>query len=76
MDINLNLGEWNSVFSVPSSVVDKHLKTASSVYVKVLLVILRNAGNRMNDQQISEQLSVPVDEVKEAVRYWEASGIF
>ena len=76
MDINLNLGEWNSVFSVPSSVVDKHLKTASSVYVKVLLVILRNAGNRMNDQQISEQLSVPVDEVKEAVRYWEAAGIF
>ena len=60
MDINLNLGEWNSVFSVPSSVVDKHLKTASSVYVKVLLVILRNAGNRISDQQISEQLSVPV----------------
>ncbi len=76
MDINLNLGEWNSVFSVPSSVVDKHLKTASSVYVKVLLVILRNAGGRMTDQSIAEQLSIPVDEVKEAVRYWESAGIF
>ncbi len=76
MDINLNLGEWNTVFSVPASVVDKHIKTASSVYLKVLLTILRNTGVRMNTAQVAEQLSVTEDEVTEAIRYWENAGVF
>ncbi len=76
MEINLNLGEWNTVFSVPASVVDKHIKTASSVYLKVMLIILRNAGARLNTAQIADMLSVNEDEVIEAIRYWEQAGIF
>ncbi|MBQ4153213.1 MAG: DnaD domain protein [Oscillospiraceae bacterium] len=75
MDINLNLGEWNTVFAIPTSVVDKHLKTASSVYLKVLLTVLRNSGTRLNTAQVAQLLSVTEDEVTEALRYWEQSGI-
>lgn len=76
MDINLNLGEWNTVFAVPAAVVDKHIKTASSLYLKVVLTVLRHAGVRMNTAQLAELLSITEDEVTEAVRYWETAGIF
>ncbi len=76
MEVNLNLGEWNTVFSVPASVVDKHIKTAGSVYLKVMLVVLRNAGARLNTAQIADMISVNEDEVIEAIRYWTKAGIF
>lgn len=72
----MNLGEWNTVFAVPVSVVDKHLKTASSVYIKVLLFILRNTGTRQNTLQIAQAVGITADEVTEAVRYWESAGLF
>ena len=37
MEYKLNLGSWNSVFAVPSDIVDKHLKLAGAVQLKVLL---------------------------------------
>ena len=72
----MNWGEWNTVFGVPVSVVDKHLKTASSVYIKVLLFILRNTGTRQNTLQIAQAVGITADEVTEAVRYWESAGLF
>lgn len=76
MDIRLNLGEWSRVFSVPVSVVDKHLRSVNETYLKVLLVVLRQGGDQISDESIAEMLSVPKDTVMEAVHYWNNAGIF
>ena len=44
MSINIDLGAWNSIFAVPSKVVDEGLKFSDGVKLKVLLFVLRNAG--------------------------------
>ena len=41
MSYLLNLGAWNSVFAVPTVLVDRHLKLAGSVQLKALLWLLR-----------------------------------
>ena len=45
MKFSINLGAWNSVFAIPTQVVDQHLKLAGGVHLKVLLWLLRHAGN-------------------------------
>ena len=44
MNYNINLGGWNSIFAVPSDVVDKYIKIASGSNIKVLLYFLRHCG--------------------------------
>ena len=44
MSYHINLGQWNSVFAVPASLVDQHIKLASEAQLKVLLYILRHSG--------------------------------
>ena len=44
MSYSINLGSWQSIFAVPSDVVDKHLKLAGGAQLKVLLWVLRHAA--------------------------------
>ena len=74
MEIYLNMGRFSSFLAVPMEVVDKHLPSASGLYVKVLLAVLR--ADRADTAEIASRLSVPESEVVEAVRYWIRSGIF
>lgn len=74
MDIRLNMGSFSSFLAVPNDVVDKHLATASGIYLKVLLAILR--ANRIDTAQIARKLSIPESDVVEAVGYWVQNGIF
>ena len=42
MNYSLDAGAWNSVFAVPSSVVDKYIKLADGASLKLLLYLLRH----------------------------------
>ena len=53
MSINIDLGVWNSIFAVPSKVVDEGLKFSDGVKLKVLLFVLRNAGSSFDESEIS-----------------------
>ena len=68
------MGRFSSFLAVPIEVVDKHLASASGLYVKVLLAVLR--ADRADTAEIAAKLSVPESEVTEAVGYWIRSGIF
>ncbi|MBR2715678.1 MAG: DnaD domain protein [Ruminococcus sp.] len=75
MSYKINLGAWNSVFAVPSSLVDTHLKLATESQLKVLLYILRNSDVDNDADSISKALSVHPDEVKNAVEFWVERGL-
>ncbi len=75
MSVNINLGSWNSVFAVPSKVVDEGLKFSDGVKLKVLLYILRNSGSELSNDSISKATGVNVTDIPEAVDYWVSMGI-
>lgn len=75
MSIKINLGTWNSVFAVPSEVVDNGLKFADGVKLKVLLCVLRNSGKDLTAEEISACTGVNETDIPEALEYWVSIGI-
>ena len=75
MSININLGNWSSVFAVPSVIVDKHIKLAGSAQLKVLLWILRHAGEDFSAENISAALNMHPADVTDAMQYWIETGL-
>lgn len=75
MSYHINLGQWNTVFAVPSSVTDQHLKLASSAQLKVLLYLLRHAGEPVSDESISKATGCSADEVANAAAFWVERGL-
>lgn len=76
MSFTVNLGLWGSVFAVPTSVVDNGLKLASDSQLKVLLYILRHNSSPLTDELISKDLGLHSDDVRDAIEYWNAKGLF
>ena len=75
MSYQISLGSWGSVFAVPSSVVDQHIKIASETQLKVLLYLLRHSDESLDDHQLSESLRISPEEVKNAVSFWIERGL-
>lgn len=75
MSFSINLGAWNSVFAVPSALVDRHIKLAGSMQLKVLLWVLRHAGENFNASDISAALGASTADVNDAMRYWIETGL-
>lgn len=75
MEYNLNLGIWKSVFAVPSEIVDKHIKLAGAAQLKVILWVLRHAGENFTTEDIAKALSMQPADVRDCMQYWEEMGI-
>ena len=76
MEFTIDFGAWNGVFAVPCSVVDIHLKLAGESSLKVLLWILRHAGQPVNTNTIASELSIAKSDVEDCIYYWVKAGIF
>ena len=75
MSYTINLGQWNSVFAVPSSVVDKYIKLATEAQLKVLLYILRHSGEEIGEDELSSDLRIDKQEVVNAIAFWTEQGL-
>ena len=75
MEYKMELGSWNSVFAVPSVIVDKHLKLAGAAQLKVLLWFLRHAGEVSSVNDISSALSMQEADVRDCMQYWVQTGV-
>ncbi len=75
MNFSLNLGNWNSIFAVPTCIVDKHIKLAGSAQLKVLLWVLRYSGTVFSIDDIASFLSMHPADVKDALQYWTTIGV-
>ncbi|MDR3178474.1 MAG: DnaD domain protein [Oscillospiraceae bacterium] len=75
MEFFIDLGVFNSVFAVPTCVVDEHIKLAGSVQLKVLLWILRHSQEKLSQEEIAKALSMHITEIKDAMLYWIETGV-
>ena len=76
MNYSLNAGEWNSVFAVPSSVVDKYIKIAGENSLKLLLYLLRHGGKAFSEDKLRDDLGFrEAGELEDAALFWIQRGI-
>ncbi len=76
MNYSLNVGEWNSVFAVPASVVDKYIKIAGENSLKLLLYLLRHGGKNFSDDKLRDDLGFrEAGELEDAALFWIQRGI-
>lgn len=76
MNYSLNIGEWNSVFAVPSSVVDKYIKLAGANSLKLLLYLLRHGGKELSEDKLKSELGFSeAGELEDAALFWVQRGI-
>ncbi len=64
----VNPNEYKRIFAVPSSVTEKHIKTAGALSLKVLLLVLSQPQITAN--QMAEMLCVSVGDIQDAANYW------
>lgn len=76
MNYSLNAGEWNSVFAVPASVVDKYIKIAGENSLKLLLYLLRHGGKAFSEDKLRNDLGFhETGELEDAALFWIQRGI-
>ncbi len=75
MSYQINLGQWNSVFAVPSALVDKHIKLASEAQLKVILYLLRHSGEEITSESLTKALSISSQELDNAIDFWKERGL-
>ena len=76
MEYSLNTGEWNKVFAVPSSVVDKYIKLASGNALKLLLYLMRHGGETFTAEILRAELGFEeLGELEDAALFWVQRGI-
>lgn len=75
MSVRINLGQWGSVFAVPSCVVDEHLRIASHNQLKVLLFLLKNNNNSFTYKELGDALRIHEEDVKDCVAFWTDRGV-
>lgn len=75
MNIKLNPDALGNMFAVPGDVADKHLKLASEVQLKVLLVLLREGVGNFSPEQCAARLNISLETVNESLIYWQQRGI-
>lgn len=75
MNYGINLGQWNSIFAVPTDVVDKHMKLAGAAQLKVLLYLLRHAGSEITLDSLAFAIGQKPSDTQDAVEYWINCGL-
>ena len=76
MQYNIDFGMWGSIFAVPTSLIDEHIKLCSETQLKVLMIALRYAPNMIDIHLIAKSLGVTPLVVDDAMEYWMAVGVF
>lgn len=75
MDYTLQIGLWNSVFAVPTALVDRYLKLAGKEQLQVLLWMLRHPGEAAAPQALADYLGTDPDTILDALDYWVQEGL-
>ncbi len=73
--ITINPSAYDSVFVLPTSVADKHIRLAGAVQLKVLLWIFRHSAEKPEIQDVSSALGIPCADISDALQYWIEAGI-
>lgn len=76
MEYKLDAGCWNSVFAVPSEIVDNYIRLAGAGALKLMLFMLRHGGKSFSDEQLMDALGMKSrGELEDAALFWVQRGL-
>lgn len=75
-DYNIDFGIWGSIFPVPCTIADRHLKLCTGDQLKVLLLALRGGTSPVDLEMIAGRLGFTVEKVADCLDYWQQAGLF
>ena len=76
MDYKLNASKLINSFSFPSEVVDKHIKLAGGLQLKVLLYCFNNPTEKIDANNIASKINATKSDVLDALGFWGELGYF
>ncbi len=75
MNFRIKPEKLGTAFMLPSDVVDKNIKLAGALQLKVILFAYRHMADGFTAEKISEALSVSVSDVEDALLFWCELGL-
>ena len=75
MNFSINSAVFQSVFTLPSDVADKHLKLASPLQLRVILYLFRHIADGCDAEKIAQEFKTDIGEIEDALQYWADAGI-
>lgn len=75
MSFKINLGNWSSIFPVPTKVAEEKLKLSSASQLRVLLYVLAHNNINLTNEEIGQALSMHKEDVNDDLKYWVEEGI-
>lgn len=74
MDYKLDLGKLNSVFIMPTELIDKYINKATFEQIKLALYFFRHSGISIAESKICDDLKIPKDVIKSCLSFWKNEG--
>lgn len=74
MSFYLDTGSWNSVFAIPTDLIDKHIQICDEYSLKIILVLLRYPCENFTKESLYKKAGVPVSYGDKALNYWIKAG--
>ncbi|MBR2869213.1 MAG: DnaD domain protein [Clostridia bacterium] len=75
MSYSVNPTVFRSIFAVPTSIVDDHIRVANAEQLKVLLWILRNSPENPDIEKMCEDIKIDIADAPDYLDYWKLTGI-
>ena len=75
MSYSVNPTVFRSIFAVPTSIVDDHMRVAKAEQLKVILWILRNSPDNPDIEKMCEDIKIDIADAPDYLDYWKLTGI-
>lgn len=75
MGYTVNPSAFSSAFTVPCAVVEKHIKLATDLQLRVLLCVLKDIRDPISPVRIAATLGAHESEVEDCLLYWSQNGV-
>ena len=75
MSYQIAPGAYGHMFGLPVDVVDKHIKLAGAVQLKVLLCLFAHPQEACDSAGLSKRLGLAAEDLADAMQYWISAGL-
>lgn len=70
MPYKINFEVFSNNFAIPQEIIDENFESLDPTYLKVILLIYRNADKNYSVNLLSNLLNVPEKKIENAIEYW------
>lgn len=70
MPYKINFEVFSNNFAIPQEIIDENFESLDPTYLKVILLIYRNADKNYSVNLLSNLLNVPEKKIEKAIEYW------